>query len=80
MQAPSVPRAPGDRSESEDGRASVRVQRVLPSSPSRVRDAELRVEARAPEQIGKVELRRLPVLGLWDIEAIGTKAPVRLSA
>lgn len=46
-----------------------------------VRDGEIRLEPRIPEQIGRIKMRRLHALGkLWDIEAIGDKAHVRLSA
>lgn len=46
-----------------------------------VRDGEVRLEPRIPEQIGRIKMRRLHALGkLWDIEAIGDKAYVRLSA
>jgi glycogen debranching enzyme len=45
-----------------------------------VRDGEIRLDPRIPEQIGRIKLRRLHALGkLWDIEAIGDKAHVRLS-
>jgi glycogen debranching enzyme len=46
-----------------------------------VRDGEIRLEPHIPEQIGRIKMRRLHALGkLWDIEAIGDKAHVRLAS
>ena len=46
-----------------------------------VRDGEIRLEPRVPEQIGRIKICRLHALGkLWDIEAVGDKSHVRLSA
>lgn len=46
-----------------------------------VRDGEIRLDPRIPEAIGRIKIRRLHALGkLWDIEAIGNKAHVRLAA
>jgi glycogen debranching enzyme len=45
-----------------------------------VRDGEIRLVPRIPEQLGRIKMRRLHALGkLWDIETIGDKAHVRLS-
>lgn len=46
-----------------------------------VREGAIRVEPRIPQEIGRVKMRRLHALGkLWDIEAIGDKAHVRLAS
>jgi glycogen debranching enzyme len=46
-----------------------------------VRNGEIHLDPRVPEQIGHLNLRRVHALGtLWDIEAIGSKGRVRLSA
>ena len=46
-----------------------------------VRDGEIHLEPRIPQQIGRIKICRLHALGkLWDIEAVGDKSHVRLSA
>jgi glycogen debranching enzyme len=46
-----------------------------------VRDGEIWLEPRIPEEIGRIKMRRVHALGkLWDIEAIGDKSYVRLSS
>jgi glycogen debranching enzyme len=48
---------------------------------SHVRDGAIHLDPRVPDQIGRIKCRRVPGLGgLWDIEAIGSKGHVRLSA
>jgi glycogen debranching enzyme len=45
-----------------------------------VRHGELQLDPHIPESIGRIKMRRLHALGtLWDVEAIGNKAHVRLS-
>jgi glycogen debranching enzyme len=44
-------------------------------------DRQLHLEPRIPEQLGRIKLSRVHALGrLWDVEAIGNKGYVRLSA
>jgi len=48
---------------------------------SEVRDGAIQLDPRVPKQIGHLNLRRVHALGtLWDIEAVGSKGQVRLSA
>jgi glycogen debranching enzyme len=48
---------------------------------SHVRDGAIQLDPRVPEELGRITLRRVRVLGhFWDIEAIGSKGHVRLSA
>ncbi|HEY1303883.1 MAG TPA: glycogen debranching N-terminal domain-containing protein [Vicinamibacterales bacterium] len=48
---------------------------------SQVRDGAIHLDPKIPEQFGRIMLRRVHALGtLWDIEAIGTRGHVRLSA
>jgi glycogen debranching enzyme len=46
-----------------------------------VQGGQIHLDPRIPKEIGRIKLRRVHALGtLWDIEAIGTKGDVRLSA
>lgn len=44
-------------------------------------DRKVHLEPRIPEQLGRIRMTRVHALGeLWDVEAIGNKGYVRLSA
>ena len=44
-------------------------------------DRKIHLEPRIPEQVGRIKMTRIHALGqLWDMEAIGNKSYVRLSA
>jgi glycogen debranching enzyme len=46
-----------------------------------VRDGQIRLDPHIPEQLGHIKISRVHALGkLWDVEAIGNKGHVRLSA
>src|SRR5262245_28217382 len=46
-----------------------------------VKNGKIKIEPHVPKEFGRIRLRRVQALGtLWDIEAIGTKGDVRLSA
>jgi glycogen debranching enzyme len=46
-----------------------------------VRDGAIHIDPQLPEEIGRIKVSRIPLLGtLWDVEAIGSKGVVRLSA
>jgi glycogen debranching enzyme len=48
---------------------------------SDVRDGEVRIDPHVPEHLGRIKIRRVHALGtLWDVEAIGSKGHVWLSA
>ncbi|HKE82314.1 MAG TPA: hypothetical protein VKB50_01100, partial [Vicinamibacterales bacterium] len=48
---------------------------------SQVRDGAIHLDPNIPKQFGRIMMRRVHALGtLWDVEAIGTRGHVRLSA
>lgn len=46
-----------------------------------VRNGAIQLDPRVPDELGRIKLRRVRVLGdFWDVEAIGSKGHVQLSA